>query len=179
MLGFSLWEYLWWPAALVLFVGSMAFDAYVVDKMEDLDRVMPKGGGLPRTPYFASVAQSISRWWPMQLIPLYAALLLMLWLAPLWLTALLAVPAAVWTYLILRGLHWRLNSTTVFRKEPRTNLRLLATYAAFGKLFACAILVFWGVSVPFWFLSNAGITWSRMMQGGLSTMAIQGMGRVW
>jgi hypothetical protein len=179
MASFNIWEYLWWPAALVLLVGSMAFDAYVVDKMEDLDRVMPRNGGLPRTPYFASVAQSISKWWPVQLVPLYAALLLMMVLAPLWLTALLAVPAFGWTYLILRGLQWRLNSTTVFRREPRTNLRLLATYAAFAKLFVCAILVFWGVSVPFWYLSGAGITWSRFMQGSVGAVAAQTLGQAW
>ncbi|KAA0148705.1 hypothetical protein FNF27_06488 [Cafeteria roenbergensis] len=162
MAAFTLWGYLWWPVAMVFIAGSLGFDAFVVDKLEDTDRAIDRG----RTPSpgsLATLAQTVTRWWKWNPAPLAPMALVMLWLAPMWLAVPYTVISIAWAaWVLLNTRSWRLHSSNIYQREARDRARLLATYAAAGKMLACGVLLIWGVATPIMQVAS---------MGGMSTMA--------
>jgi len=153
---FSLWGYLWWPVALALLAGSLTVDAYVVDKLEDTDRRMQRKIK-PGAGEMASLARTVNKSWIWNPAPLAPMVLLMIWLAPLWLSVTYAALSVGWAaWVITRAPYWRLNSATILRDDDRTRTRLTATYSAVGKMVLAGVLLVWGVVTPLAYAWRAG-----------------------
>jgi hypothetical protein len=168
---FDVWSYLWWPFALIFLVGSLAFDAWLVDKLESVESEYGRAGSAAAGP-LATAAMTVNKWWPWQLVPLWVSELIVLGSGPWFFSAPLLAASLWWTWFVLRGHRWRLNSTTVMREDERERVKNLGVYTAAVKLCVVACFIMYGVFVPIFHLFTTGTTLLRMLHTMYPTVSI-------